>query len=303
MKPLDHIRPQPPYAFDTLLAFLERFRHPALNIVYKGAYWRVINQGDALALLRIRLAGTVDTPVLSVDLAAQDGSLDHQKLLSDLKHVLSSGADRAAFFRMARSDDRLWTVVEPVYGLPDLHSTSVFEALMQTIIEQQIAWVSAQRAQHWLVEWAGRCITYKGKMFYAFPSPEKIAMARLDELKPLKITHRRINLMIGIASSVASGQLDLESIKSLSPEKAYETLLKIKGIGHWTAAVTLSRTLGYDNHIPFNDVALQVAVNHYFFNQAGRATPQAVMDTFLPYGDFAGKAAAYTLSRWVLDRY
>ncbi len=303
MQRIGTISTEPPYAFETLLAFLGRFRHPALNIVHQGAYWRVIDQKDALALLRTTLSGTVDTPVLSVDLAAQDGGLHHQKLLSDLRHVLSTGADRAAFFTMVRSDDRLWSVVEPVYGLPDLRSTSVFEALMQTIIEQQIAWVSAQRAQRWLVEWAGRGITYNGKVFYAFPSPEQIAKARLDDLKPLKITHRRIALMINIAASVATGKLDLEVIKNLSPGTAYETLLKIKGVGHWTAAVTLSRALGYDKHIPYNDVALQAAVNHYFFNQEGRATPQVVIDTFVPYGDFAGKAAAYTLSRWVLDRY
>jgi len=303
MQPLGVIRPEPPYAFDILLAFLGCYRYPALDIVYQGCYWRVVEQGKALALLRTSWAGTIDRPVLIVDLAAQVGEVDLQKLLTDLGHILSAGVDRAAFFRMARSDDRLWSVIGPLYGLPELRSSSIFEALMRTIIEQQIAWVSAQRAQRWLVAWAGRSITHDGRVFYAFPSPDQIAGARLDELKPLKITHGRIERMIGIAESVATGRLDLEAVQSLPPESAYEALLEIKGVGHWTAAVTLKRALGYNHHLPYNDVALQAAANHYFFHQEGRATAQVVMDTFMPYGDLAGKAASYTLSRWVLDRY
>lgn len=303
MQPLGVIRPEPPYAFDTLLAFLDCFRHPALDIVHQGCYWRVIEQGDALALLRTTWEGTVDQPVLNVALAAKVGEVDTENILLDLEHILGARADRAAFFRMARSDDRLWSVVEPLYGLPELRASSVFEALMRTIIEQQIAWVSAQRAQRWLAAWAGRSITYDGRVFYVFPTPEQIASARLDELKPLKITHGRIERMIGIAESVATGRLDLEAIHSLPPEAAYEALLEIKGVGHWTAAVTLKRALGYNHHLPHNDVALQAAANYYFFHKEGRATAQAVMDTFIPYGDLAGKAASYTLSRWVMDRY
>jgi 3-methyladenine DNA glycosylase/8-oxoguanine DNA glycosylase len=303
MLPLGVIRPEPPYAFETLLAFLGCYRYPTLDIVHQGCYWRVVEQGEALALLRTSWAGTVDQPVLNVDLAARVGEVDDQNLLSVLGHILSAGVDRAAFFRMARSDDRLWSVIEPLYGLPELRSSSIFEALMRTIIEQQIAWVSAQRAQRWLVVWAGRSIPYDGRVFYAFPSPDQIAGARLEDLKPLKITHGRIQRMIGIAESVATGRLDLEAIQSLPAESAYEALLEIKGVGHWTAAVTLRRALGYDHQLPYNDVALQAAANHYFFHQEGRATAQAVMDIFMPYGDMAGKAASYTLSRWVMDRY
>lgn len=285
------------------MAFLARFRHPALNVIHEGAYWRTLEQGQALALVRVSPAGTADAPILSVDLAAQDGEIDEQKLLAILSHILGTDEDRTAFYAMARSDERLWAVVEPVYGLPDLRSSSVFEALMQTIIEQHIAWVSAQRAQRWLVEWAGRGIRYEGQEFYAFPSPEQIAGARLDELKPLKITHGRIALMTSIAGGVVTGELDLEAINSLPLGDAYERLLEIKGVGHWTAAVTLSRALGREDYIPYNDVGLQAAVKHYFFNQRGRATAKMVKDTFASYGAFAGKAAACTLVRWVLDRY
>jgi DNA-3-methyladenine glycosylase II len=281
MQPLGVIRPEPPYAFDILLAFLGCFRHPALDIVHQGCYWRVIEQGEALALLRTTWEGIVDRPVLNVDLAAKVGEVDPENILSDLEHILGARADRAAFFRMARSDDRLWSVVESLYGLPELRAPSIFEALMRTIIEQQIAWVSAQRAQRWLVIWAGRSITYDGRVFYAFPSPDQIAGARLEDLKPLKITHGRIERMIGIATEVATGRLDLEGIQSVPPEVAYKTLLEIKGIGHWTAAVTLRRALGYNHQLPHNDVALQAAANHYFFHQEGRATSQTVMDIFM----------------------
>jgi DNA-3-methyladenine glycosylase II len=194
-------------------------------------------------------------------------------------------------------------LIAPLVGVPEWRTPTVFEALVKTIIEQQIAWVTALRAQKWLVEWAGGRIDYDDTPFYAFPTPARLASASLDDLKPLKITFKRMQLLIDIAQQIDSGALDLEAWISLPPEAAYERLLAIKGIGHWTAAVTLERAFGHKNWVAYNDVVLQAAVNRYFLDRVGRVTPAQVMDTFGPHGAFAGLAAHYTMLRWVLDVY
>jgi hypothetical protein len=60
----------------------------------------------------------------------------------------------------------------------------------------------------------------------------------------------------------------------------------IKGIGDWTAKV-----------------ALQAAVNRYFYSGTGSVTARQVKETFVRYGAFGGLAACYTLMRRVLDVY
>lgn len=290
------LTPLPPYDFEKLLALLRRYAYPALDRVHEHAYRRVFAVNGNLALVEVTSHGTAENPVLKMDILAQTEHIDENMLLHQVRHVLGIDYNRAAFFDMAQQDEKLWSVVMPVYGLPALHTADEFEALMTVIIEQQIAWRAAQRAQQWLVEWGGRCIEYKNESYYAFPTPQQIASTTIEELKPLKITFKRMGMMIDLAKQVAEGNLVLENV-------TYESLLKIKGIGHWTAAVILGRAYGQRSHLTYNDVALQAAVNRYFYGQKGRATPQMLIETFTTYNHLWGEAAYYTLLRWVFDEY
>jgi DNA-3-methyladenine glycosylase II len=193
--------------------------------------------------------------------------------------------------------------VRPLIGLHWLRAQTAFEALMHTIIEQQIAWVAAQKAQRWLVEWGDNWLEADGLRGYAFPTASQIAMATVDQFTPLKITFKRMALMISIAQATENGDLHLESILTMTPHDAYTFLVGIKGIGHWTASWTLQRTLGVHNVVGHNDVALQATVGRYFFGISGKVSAQTVHDTFANFGNYAALAANYTIMRWVLDKY
>jgi DNA-3-methyladenine glycosylase II len=300
---LTTLYPKAPYRFDLMLDILSRFAHPTLDIVRDGAYWRALRFENGMALVRVTSQGTVDSPALDVHLAAETGNVDADVLLDTVKAILPIDLDKTRFYETARQDSALWGLVEPLIGLPQLRTASAFEALMQTVIEQQIAWVAAQKAQHWLVRWAGNCIEYDGATFYAFPTAEQIAKASVDDLIPLKITFKRMALMIELARQVVEGQLELEALRQQTAEAAYNYLLGIKGIGHWTAVVTLERAFGHLNHVAHNDVALQAAVNRFFYGGDGRIPAEQLKATFERYGEFGGIAAHYTLMRWVLERY
>jgi DNA-3-methyladenine glycosylase II len=303
MTHLATLHPTPPYNFPLLLDVLSRFAHPTLDVVRDGAYWRAFRSGDGLALLRVTGSGTVDSSALDVHLMAQTGEVDTASLLRDLSHILRIDAGRADFVSAAQKDETLWRVVEPLIGLPEWRTVNLFEALMQTIIEQQIAWTTAQKAQRWLVEWAGGCIVHDGIQHYVFPTPARLAVATVDDLKPLKITFKRMALMIDLAGQITRGELNLDALSQQTPDAAYRSLLSIKGIGHWTAAVALERAFGHKDWIAYNDVVLQAATNRYFLGGVGRIPPQQVIDTFTPYGQYAGIAAHYTMIRWVIDQY
>lgn len=303
MIPLATLRPTPPYNFPLLLDFLSRFAHPTLDIVREGAYWRALRLRNGLALVRVTGRGTPDAPELDVHLAASRGEVDNAAVLEGLAHSLPISITPQAFYTFARTDPHLWNVVEPLVGLPELRGSSVFEALTQTIIEQQIAWVTAQKAQHWLVEWAGNTLEHNGHTYFASPTPDQLRRATVDDLKPLKITFKRMALLIDLAARVSDGTLDLESLRTLTPHDAYAQLTGIKGIGHWTAVVTLERAFGYDSWIAHNDVVLQSATNRYFYGGQGRIPPEQVTETFTRFGAFAGLAARYTMFRWVLEQY
>lgn len=304
MEHIGTLHPNPPYRFDLLLEMLARFTHPSLDHAYDEAYWRALHTGDGLALVCVRGRDGDDSPALDVYLAAARGAVDRTALLAAVEHILACRVDARDFYQFARSDAALWALVEPLAGLSWVRAPTAFEALAITIIEQQIAWVAAQKAHRWLVEWGGHRLDYDGLTAYAFPTPQQIAAASVEEFTPLKITFRRMRLLIEVAGMVSAGHLPVEDIRALPPDDAYQMLLALRGVGHWTACWTITRTQGARHtYVGYNDVALQAAVNRYFYGGEGRIPAEQVAQTFARYGQYAGLAAHYTILRWVLDKY
>ncbi len=284
--------PDYPYRFDLLLDVLRRFAHPARQIVRDEQLWRVTN-GHIVCYqqhdngIQIRSSGDNDA----------------KSMLTTSHHILGIDEDHSQFYQYAKSDKKLWAVVEPLVGLPIFRTETIFEAMITLIIEQHISWKNALRAQQTLMEIFETEQTQSDVLVYDFPSVAQIAEAHPDDLKPLKITNRRVALIIQIAQDIVSGDLDLDTIQTMDTASAYQHLLKIKGVGHWTANNVLGRALGKFPYVSYNDVALQAAVLHYFHNDVGKKSAQQVTDTLEPFGEFAGLAGHFTLLRWVLDQY
>ena len=146
------------------------------------------------------------------------------------------------------------------------------------MIEQQIALKMAQTAERWLLDWGGESLIYEGETYYAFPRPERIAAASVEDLTPLKITFGRMQRLIDLAQMAES----LEALRDQPAEIAYEALIGFKGVGHWTAAWTLLRAQGHTLTSGAADVALRAAVNSYYFGLTGRADVSVVAADFRP---------------------
>ena len=288
--------PLPSYAyrFDLLLEFARRIAYPARLVVNGDTLWRY-TEGQLLSYRESDDAILVRGDRLPATLV--------RRVERTSRRCLGLDQDLTEFYSLAQSDADLWPVVELLVGLPIFRSETVFEALITLIIEQHIAWKSAMRSQRELLQLAGCAAQAGPSMVYDFPSPARLKRASQEELKPLKITNRRIDLIIAIAAAVDSGQLDLEGIRDLPPAQAYERLLAIKGVGHWTAGNVIGRALGRYPYVSHNDVALQAAVRHYFHGGAGQKSAAQVSETLNCYGPYAGMAGHFTLLRWVLDRY
>jgi DNA-3-methyladenine glycosylase II len=280
------LRPKIPYNFSLMLQIFSRFPAPSLFRLQNGAYYQATQAGLARVsqteggLLLESLVGEIDTDALL--------------------RQLGMDVDLTDFYAYAKQDDALWNVVSSLYGMPIDRSHSLYHALIFVIIEQHISWVNAQRAQRLFIQWAGNYIDYAGQTYYFMPGPEQVANASIKDLMPLKITFKRMQLILDLSRQIVEGSLDLEGMMQLSPEAMYSELLKIKGVGHWTAAVVITRARGVFPYVAQNDVALQAAARDYFGIEKSAAATQA---HFANYGDFAGLAANFTLMKRVLENY
>jgi len=262
-----------------------------------GAIRRLLRVDDTLALVELQDHGTLEQPAIEAHVLASNGEIDPDALDAMIRRWLPREIDLTAFYATAQADALLWALIAPCIGLRNFRTVSPFEALTTTIIEQQIALVSAQRAERWLIETFGDALTHAGETYFAFPTPERIAALTIDDLRPLKITFRRMGAIIDIARTVASGELDFETLAS------DDRLTTIKGVGAWTAAWTTIRAHGVYPYMGSADVALRAAVNRYIDDQSGRADRPTTDALFARYGDHAGIAAFYTLMRYAFEKY
>jgi 3-methyladenine DNA glycosylase/8-oxoguanine DNA glycosylase len=302
MQRVTTLTPIQPYRFDLNLKLVSRFTYPVTDQAHPDqSYWRALRASDGtMSLWRVTAS---EQGNLDVWLVQQSGEADVAASVQTLSYILGIDDNPHPFFEYAQTQPKLWAMVEPLQGMRWLKTPTVYDALIGVIIEQHISWVSAQRYQQALVQWAGNIIYHEGRAYYAYPTPEQLAGASFDDLSEVKVTTRRKALMLELSQEIASGKLDIEALRQMPIDDAYRSLMGMKGIGHWSAAFIAARGLGSYAFIPDGDVALQAAANEYFNHAKGKLTAAQTRALYERFGEFGGAAAFYTLMRRVVDKY
>jgi DNA-3-methyladenine glycosylase II len=289
--------PPTPYNF-RLSAYASQFL-TTRNHFDGSALWRTIRQQAGVALVRIEQSPNGH---LHATIEAQHGDIDDMALAQQIRAVLALDVPLHSFYAQATDDPVLATLIRKLYGLHIWQTESLYEALMLTMIEQQISVSAAQKAQRWLLHTYGDVIEHQGNYFYSFPTAPRLAMLTVEDLIPLKITFERMRRMIAISQRIANGDFDIEALRSQDIQSVYSTLMALNGVGHWTAAWAMIRGLGHFAYVSSADVALRAAFNLYWHGQKGRATREATDTHFARYGESAGYAAVYTLMCYETER-
>lgn len=115
---------------------------------------------------------------------------------------------------------------------------------------------------------------------YAFPTAERLAALEPEDLAEIRAGFRN-KYIIDAARKVASGEVDLESLRTLEYEDARSELMKIKGVGVKVADCTLLFGLHRIEAFPV-DVWMKRALDKLF--------PDMTAEDF---GEYAGIAQQY----------
>ncbi len=97
---------------------------------------------------------------------------------------------------------------------------------------------------------------------YSFPSAKRLSKLGVEDLAPLRCGFRA-KYIIDAAHRVASGEIDLDELKSLDTNTARERLMVIKGVGPKVADCTLLFGLGHISAFP-KDVWIKRAMEGLF---------------------------------------
>jgi len=128
-------------------------------------------------------------------------------------------------------------------GLRPVRQFDLLGALVRSISAQQVNLTWAATTRRRLAERFGERHEMEGEEVYSLRA-ERLALASVSEIRDLQFTTRKAEYIIGAAEAVASGQLNLVGLASLSDEEVVARLTSLRGIGLWTAEWILARTLG-----------------------------------------------------------
>ncbi len=151
--------------------------------------------------------------------------------------------------RVLAERDEEFARILSTYGPPPLWQREQgFHTLIHIILEQQVSLASAKAAYNRLVEAVDLL------------SPQNFLELTDEELKQIGFSRQKTRYGRALAKAILDGSLDLSGLGKLDDQEAKEQLMKVKGIGPWTADIYLLMALGRPDIWPPGDLALEIAI-------------------------------------------
>ena len=134
------------------------------------------------------------------------------------------------------------------FGLPPLWNRPPgFPTLVRIILEQQVSLASASAAYQ------------KLEQRLATVTPERFVQLSDVALKQIGFSRQKSSYCRSLAESILMGEIDLIALDALDDTSARSALLRIKGVGPWTADIYLLMAMLRPDVWPSGDLALAKA--------------------------------------------
>jgi DNA-3-methyladenine glycosylase II len=294
------LEPLPPFDFN-LSAQIFSNGDGRVQRYEDGVFWQTVRLGGAPALIRVSSLGTVAHPRLLVMVEPEDAFTDYDKSIVEavIARLFNLNLDLLPFYEAVKSDRIMLQITRHLWGLHSPSTATVFEALIDSIIEQQISLKAAWSMQRRLIEAFGGALNLAGRTYFAFPVPEKLAAATIEQLRACGLSGRKAEYVQGVAKLVQDG-LDLESFQSWSGEKIIEELSRIRGVGVWTAEMTMIRGMQKYDAFPGDDIGLRRIIAHYYY-EGKKITGDEARQTASAWSGWRGLASFYLVMAEMLE--
>ena len=123
-----------------------------------------------------------------------------------------------------------------------------FATLVQIILEQQVSLASGRAAY-------ARVLRVTGSM-----TPRRVGRLPERQLRAAGLTRQKAHYVRALAIAITRHEIDLAAVAALDDDAAHAELVKLKGIGPWSANIYLLMALGRRDVWPSHDLALASAM-------------------------------------------
>ncbi|OIJ14105.1 DNA-3-methyladenine glycosylase [Anaerobacillus arseniciselenatis] len=262
---------------------LERLGHDPLNTVDENSIKVPLKIYSENIVANVTFSGSVEEPQCTVELP-NDIKEEGIRKITEIFQLESPLLEVNEHF--------LHTDLAPLFkqyhGMPLTRDFDLYFCMMKTIIHQQLNIRFAYTLTERFVKSFG---TEKDGVWF-YPSPETVSELDYEDLRKMQFSQRKAEYVIDTSRLIAKGELDLEEVALLTDEEVIETLIKIRGVGYWTAENILLFGLGRKNLFPVKDIGIQNAVKK-LYNLEEKPTIEHLIKLSEAWSPFKSYASLY----------
>lgn len=236
-----------PVDSDGLFAWMMARAVPGVEVAEPDSYARTLALPGGPAWMRVRRAGSQ----LRLQARVQHPS-DLPVLVARARRLFDLDADPLAIDEALSAHTELRPLIERTPGMRVPGVADPHEMLIRAMIGQQITVVSARTALARLSEHLGAVIDAHEGTHRLFPTMAAIAERGAEVLRG---PGARIRAIVGAAAALASGEVTLSTGDDNAAQR--EALLRLPGVGPWTADYVRMRVTGDPDVFLPGDVAVR----------------------------------------------
>ncbi len=238
---MGHLAVPQPYDFERSLDRFTFWGVDRANVWHEGGLHRVVDGRE-------------------VRITSVEGGVDVEPCDEAIEPVaaklLGLELDLPSFFEFAQHEPVLTDAVRLLPGFRPPLAPDPFEALVSSITAQQVSLHSAFAVRSRFIDRFG----VRAEHAVAFPTRERVAQAKEEELTALGFSFRKAEYVLGIARA----DLDFDELETLPDDEVKVRLTSLRGLGEWSADWFLARHLARPEAWPAGDLGLRKAVLAFY---------------------------------------
>ena len=218
-----------------------------------------------------------------------------------VRDVFSLDHPLEEFYRCVRREPILRGTERRFRGLRLPRDASVYEALIHSILGQQLSVAAAHTIKSRLIASAGAVVAAEGHQVPRMPTPDELRALGVDGLRGIGASGAKARALLALADRRTDGAIDEAALARGAPEAAIERLDEEPGVGRWTAENALLRGVGRRDMFVAGDLGLRVALDR--FGAVPRDAPEADARAWADrhYPGWGSYATLYLWRRLVTD--
>ena len=139
-------------------------------------------------------------------------------------------------------------------SLIDAPAVDPFSALVRTITAQQISTKAAA--------------TIHGRLVSLMPggiaTPEALLTITDDQLRGAGLSRQKSAYLRDLGLKVSSGDLPIDALDRLTDEEVIDAIVKVKGLGRWSAEMFLMFRMRRPDVLPVDDLGIVTAIQRLY---------------------------------------